>query len=208
MSTIRMAAAQATFRWEARLKEGKIAVFALPKGDGGGVPVPGYPYGYEVAGINNRYHPVMAAKLRALVERGKPDEAANMALEYIAGYEDHADLWVKDQGLEFFLRDCVHNRGPGGAAMILQMALNAGVNGGYYKGLKVDGSVGPKTREKLAQVADADSARALLGYLRRAREKYERDFAHRNEDSPFWKGLVNRWNDIRDRAMPYIGKED
>jgi hypothetical protein len=30
--------------------------------------------------------------------------------------------------------------------------------------------------------------------MRAARERYEREEAHRNETSKFWKGLVNRWN--------------
>lgn len=205
MSKIRMVAAQFTFKWEARMKNGKIAVFKLSKKDGGGVAVPGYPYGYEVAGINNRYHPAMAAKLRALVEAGKHAEAASSALEYIAGYEDYANLWVTDQGLEMFLRDCVHNRGPGGAAMILQIALN------LYRAspvLNIDGGIGPKTRAVLAQALKDPYRQGLLGALRRAREKYERLYVGRDESSEFWKGLVSRWNDLQAMATPYLGKED
>jgi peptidoglycan hydrolase-like protein with peptidoglycan-binding domain len=46
------------------------------------------------------------------------------------------------------------------------------------------------------KVAEQDS-RALLKRIRDAREQYERDVAHRDESSKFWKGLVNRW----DRAL-------
>lgn len=205
-----MLAAAATMKWEARYKNGQLAVFKLSKKDGGGVAVPGYPHGYEVAGINNRYHPVMAAKLRGMVETGNLIGATLAANSYIAGYQDHANLWTKDQGLELFLRDCVFNRGPGGAAMILQIALNlrAGV-GSVLPSLAVDGGVGPKTRAALAEAVQGPGGPGyLLKLLRLARERYERDYAHRDEDSEFWKGLVNRWNDIQDKASQYLGKED
>jgi hypothetical protein len=44
--------------WEARRdSKGRLTVYILPEGDGGGK--------YEVAGINERYHPKKAAELRA-----------------------------------------------------------------------------------------------------------------------------------------------
>jgi lysozyme family protein len=209
MNRIRGVAAEATFKWEARLKNGKLAVFRLVKADGGGIPAPGYPHGFEVAGVNNRYHPQMAARLRSLVERGMYDEARALAVGYIASYQDAAGSWVSDQGVELFLRDSSFNRGPGGAAMILQMALNILFHGTPYtrSGLKIDGGVGPKTRAVIA-AALPERAGPLVRALRTARERYERDEVGRNETSEFWKGLVNRWNDMTEIAMAYTGKED
>lgn len=47
-----------------RDKQGRIQVYHPPANDGGGE--------YEVAGINVRYHADEAAKLRDLIEAGKP----------------------------------------------------------------------------------------------------------------------------------------
>lgn len=163
--------------FEARRKNGKIIVYTLPSGDGGGR--------YEVAGINERYHPVEAAKLRALIESGKPDEAERLATLYIADYTEPAARWTSVPAIEFFLRDSIFNRGPGGAAQIAQMAL----------GVPVDGLFGPVTRGALAgREADAPG---FLQDLRAARESYER--RKRKETSSFWKGLVNRW----DKALAF-----
>ena len=76
--------------------------------------------------------------------------------------------------------DAAFNRGPTGAVRILQDAL----------GLPADGIAGPRTKSAL-QEAEADPEK-LLGDLRAARERYER--RTRDESSPFWKGLSNRWD--------------
>ena len=83
-------------------------------------------------------------------------------------------------GLEAYQRDCTFNRGQGGAAKILQIAL----------GVKVDGGVGPETLGALRQ-AEKDPAK-LLAAMRVAREQYELRVAGRRQE--FWKGLVNRWD--------------
>ena len=50
-----------------RDQRGKLAIYRLPKADGGGT--------FEVAGINDRYHPAKAAQLRDLINKGLPDQA-------------------------------------------------------------------------------------------------------------------------------------
>jgi lysozyme family protein len=89
--------------------------------------------------------------------------------------------WTTVPEIESYLRDSAFNRGPGGAAKILQIAL----------GVKVDGGVGPETLGALRK-AEKDPAK-LLAKLRVAREQYELRVAGRREK--FWKGLVNRWDD-------------
>jgi hypothetical protein len=174
--------------YEARRDQfGHVQVYRLPAGDGGGT--------YEVAGLNDRYHPEEAEHAAALVAQGRYDEAEAYVADFIVKYTDVAAKWTTDPGLEFYLRDCVYNRGPTGAAWILQIAL----------GVDVDGEVGPITMGALQAAKPGE----LLDELRPARETYEREHAGRDESSKFWKGLVNRWNNalatakrFQDEAKP------
>lgn len=171
-------------QFEARRKNGHIAVYELPSGDGGGT--------YEVAGINNRYHPEQARHLKQLIEAGQYEQAEREAAHYIVEYTDPVSTWTQVAALEFYLRDAYFNRGPGGAAKILQKAL----------GVKVDGGVGPIT---LGALAEAEIRPAeLLQRLRTSREWYEREIVKRDETSPFWTGLVNRWNNALTFAQSYL----
>ena len=43
-------------------------------------------------------------------------------MEFIAKYTDVVTGWSTMLGVEFYLRDCAFNRGPKGAARILQRA--------------------------------------------------------------------------------------
>lgn len=174
--------------------QGRLAVYKLPKGDGGGT--------YEVAGINDRYHPRAAGKLREMIESNQHSAATEYAAEYLMGYTDCVRQWFETDGhdvseaypqVEFFLRDTAFNRGAGGAASILQKALS----------VPVDGHVGPFTRSALAEQLE-DSADELLDRLRAAREWYERNKVGRDESSKFWKGLVNRWNKAVEAARSLV----
>lgn len=99
--------------YEARRdSQGRLAVYQLPANDGGGT--------YDLAGINDRYHPQQAAHLRDLISAGKYAEAEASAVENMVKYTDAAAGWSTNAGVEFFLRDCVFNRGPMRAAKILQ----------------------------------------------------------------------------------------
>lgn len=165
-----------------RDNQGRLKVYFLPAGDGGGR--------YEVAGINDRYHPTEAAALRGLVEAGNFAEAEAAAQRYIAAYTDAADRWTPYDAVEFYLRDCIFNRGAGGAAKIYQGALGVGVDGG----------VGPITLAAGERVEPA----AFVRQLRVARERYEREVVRRDESSPFWRGLVNRWNNALAFAETFL----
>jgi len=160
-------------QWEGRYKGGKLQVYELPSNDGGGK--------YEVAGINDKYHPQMANKLVALIKAGKHAEAEEAAAEHIAKFTDPTAQYVKNAGLEAFLRDTAFNRGPTGAVKILQIALN----------VTADGKIGPITRGLLSS-KEATAPVELLQALRAARETYERNYAPNRPN--LWAGLENRWN--------------
>lgn len=168
--------------YEARRdSDGKIKVYKLPSGDGGGT--------FEVAGINDRYHPEIAARLKSLIEQGKQDQAEQEATDYIAHYTAPIANKATNPGVQFAIQDAAFNRGLGGATKILQRAL----------GVDVDGKFGPKTKAALEE-AEKDP-KALIKKFRAAREAYERETVKRNESSKFWKGLVNRWNNQERDAL-------
>src|SRR5215475_9473650 len=112
-----------------RDNHGHLKVYKLPPGDGGGR--------YEVAGINERYNKDIADALVSLIEQKRFDEAEALAIDFIAEDTDRAVSWTAIPALEFYLRDCIFNRGAGGAARILQAAL----------GVAQDGAIGQETRE-------------------------------------------------------------
>lgn len=154
--------------------KGRLAVYELPSGDGGG--------SYEVGGINDRYHPCEAKLLADLITAGRYGEAEEHAVEIIANLTDTVITWSSVAAIESYLRDMAFNRGTRGSARILQQAL----------GVEDDGLVGTMTRAAL-KTQEADPV-SLLDRMRAAREQYERDVVGRDESSKFWKGLVNRWN--------------
>mgnify|MGYP000609092693 CR=1 FL=1 len=184
----RLAMAQWIVNVEARRdKAGRLRVYMLPKGDGGGT--------YEIAGINDKYHPEIAAKLRTYLDWNKFAEAEALAVEHIAQCTDVVATWCREPGIEFFLRDCAFNRGARGAAMILQGALN----------VARDGRVGPVTRKALAVFTPPKRPSytvRLLSFLRAERERYERRVAPPEGDrAKFWRGLVNRWDAAHAEAL-------
>lgn len=156
-----------------RDSRGRIKVHYLDPDDGGGR--------YEVAGINERYHKEEADHLVALIRANRHEEAESFAAEFIATYTDGASRWCQTVAIEFYLRDCMFNRGPGGAAWIVQHAV----------GVVTDRRVGPITRAAIRS-EERDPAR-LLVKLRTSREVWERKRG-RDESSRYWRGLVNRWN--------------
>lgn len=158
--------------------KGNLKIYTLPKADGGGT--------YEIAGINDRYHPEAAKHLAELIKRGFPQDAEIRARNYILEYTDVVSGWHPSSAVEAYLRDTAFNRGPGGAAKILQRAL----------GVKIDGGVGPITKAAAAKVPAAK----LLLDLRKARESYELAIAPPvGARKKFWKGLQSRW----DKALKF-----
>jgi len=179
---------------EGRFKNGKLQYYNLPRGDGGG--------SYEVAGINVKYHPSKARRLKSLIVSGKNEQAYEEAVEYIIDYTRRVRDWHPDVRVQCYLRDMAFNRGPTGCAKILQHALKTAKS---YNG-EIDGKVGSVTRA----AAKNHKAEDLLLRLVLSRQWYEREVVGRNEKSRFWAGLVNRWIDAVQTCLeigdPYHSK--
>jgi hypothetical protein len=121
-------AAKTTVNWEGRRdKKGNLSVYALPAGDMGG--------DYEVAGINDRYHPEAFRKIAGLPAQQREEAAAKYISEYTAPFVSKLP-----QAIQPFAQDMAFNRGMGGATKYIQEGLNSlGVK------VAVDGAIGPKT---------------------------------------------------------------
>lgn len=162
--------------------EGKIPpkVFIAPDGNP------------EIAGITRVDHPREYAKLKGLLEQKRDKELIEEVIRYYNEYTDPAQNWTDQAGYEFFLRDCILNRGPTGAAEILQMAVTPN---------NVDLEVGPSTRAALAALPFETG----IMKLRDARERYEdKKYGKANRQAKGqWEGLLNRWNKARDQARVF-----
>jgi len=169
-----------TVEWEGRKdKQGNLSVYKLPTGDMGG--------NFEVAGINDRYHPEAFKAISSLPAQ----ERAKAAAEYIQGYT--APLVEKlPQALQPFTQDLAFNRGLGGATKYIQQGLNA-----LGQKVAVDGGFGPKTLAAINQV----EPRALMRAASDAQLQDEYNMAERNPArKKFIPGLEAR---IRNRLSTF-----
>jgi lysozyme family protein len=166
--------------WEGRKdKQGNLSVYKLPTGDMGG--------NFEVAGINDRYHPEAFKAISSLPAQ----ERAKAAAEYIQGYT--APLVERlPQALQPFTQDLAFNRGLGGATKYIQQGLNT-----LGQKVAVDGGFGPKTLAAINQV----EPRALMRAASDAQLQDEYNMAERNPArKKFIPGLEAR---IRNRLSTF-----
>ena len=169
-----------TVEWEGRKdKQGNLSVYKLPTGDMGG--------NFEVAGINDRYHPEAFKAISSLPAQ----ERAKAAAEYIQGYT--APLVERlPQALQPFTQDLAFNRGLGGATKYIQQGLNT-----LGQKVAVDGGMGPKTLTAINQV----EPRALMRAASQAQLEDEYRMAERNPArKKFIQGLESR---IRNRLSTF-----
>jgi len=173
-------AARKTVDFEARKdKAGNVAVYQLPSGDGGGT--------FEVAGINDRYHPGEATRLASLPPEQRAEAAAQYVRKYTAPVVD-----VMPQPVKAFTQDMVFNRGPTGAVRYFQRGLNS-----LGQNLAVDGQLGPKTLAAIGAV----EPKALMRAASLAQLEDERRMAERNPArQKFMAGLESR---IRNRLSVF-----
>lgn len=165
-------AARRTVEWEGRKdKQGNLAVYNLPSGDMGG--------SYEVAGINDKYHPEAAKALRNMAPEQRKDYAANYIVQYTAPL-----VSKMPEKLQPFVQDLAFNRGMGGATIYLQQALNK-----LGQNVAVDGGMGPKTLQAINSVNPSE----LMREASKAQLLDERRRAEQNPDRrKFLNGLENR----------------
>lgn len=145
----------------------------------------------EIAGITQKDHPLKFEELKRLHDMGLKDKLQSEVIKYYLEYTAPAQNWTDRAGVEFFLRDCILNRGPTGAADILQRAVR----------VPVDHQVGPTTRGALAALTP-DNA---IDELRLAREVYE-DVKYGKASriaKGQWQGLLNRWNKAHAQAKAF-----
>ena len=165
-----------TVEWEGRKdKQGNLAVYKLPSGDMGG--------NYEVAGINDRYHPEAFKAISSLPAQDR----AKAAAEYIQGYT--APLVEKlPQAIQPFTQDLAFNRGLGGATKYIQQGLNT-----LGQRVAVDGGLGPKTLAAINQV----EPRALMRAASQA--QLDDEYRRASEDPDFAKFIPGLESRIRNR---------
>ncbi len=165
-------AAMKTVDFEARVDdEGYPKVYKLPSGDTGG--------SYEVAGINDRYHPEAFKRISALPREQRKAAAA----EYIQTYT--APLVSKlPPAIQPFAQDMAFNRGLGGATKYFQQGLN-----NLGQRVEVDSGIGPKT---LAAINKVD-AKTLMREATKAQMDDEYRMASANPSRvALLPGLTNR----------------
>ena len=173
-------AAMETVKFEGRFdQDGNLAIYKLPDGDGGG--------SYEIAGINDKYHPKEFERISSLPPKDRAQEAARYIRDYTSPLVSQLP-----KIMQAFTQDLAFNRGMGGATRFIQRGLNA-------LGIKVDvdGKIGPKTLKAI----DSVHPRALMQAISQAQLDYEYDLAYNDSSrKKFIKGLENR---IRNRQAMF-----
>ena len=173
-------AALKTIDWEARKdKQGNVQVYKLPTGDMGG--------SFEVAGINDKYHPDAFKRIASLPAQERAQAAAQYVKEYTSPFVNKLPEPIRP-----FAQDLAFNRGMGGATKYIQQGLNA-----LGQKVVVDGGLGPKTLAAINQV----DPRALMRAASQAQLNDEYKMAQANPArKKFIGGLESR---IRNRLASF-----
>ena len=169
-------AALKTIDFEARKdKQGNVQVYKLPAGDMGG--------NFEVAGINDKYHPDAFKRISSLPAQERAQAAAQYVKEYTSPFVSKLP-----QAVQPFAQDLAFNRGMGGATKYIQQGLNT-----LGQKVAVDGGLGPKTLQAINEV----EPKALMRAASQAQLEDEYRMAQRNPArKKFIGGLESR---IRNR---------
>ena len=169
-------AALKTIDFEARKdKQGNVQVYKLPAGDMGG--------NFEVAGINDKYHPDAFKRISSLPAQDRTQAAAQYVKEYTSPFVSKLP-----EAVQPFAQDLAFNRGMGGATKYIQQGLNT-----LGQKVAVDGGLGPKTLQAINQV----EPKALMRAASQAQLEDEYRMAQRNPArKKFIGGLESR---IRNR---------
>jgi lysozyme family protein len=99
--------------------------------------------------------------------------------------------------LELLMFDAAVNHGPGGAAKLLQRALNVLIAAAGGQQLKVDGGIGPRTIDAVSHQKIPDICQS---YLKERRDLYDRIVRNDPTQQKFLKGWLNRVDDVQKKA--------
>lgn len=165
------------------------------KVEGGYVNDPDDPGGETIYGISRRAYPDVWARAEA---QGRQPSQADAYVVYRDIWRDSgaADIAKLDSNaaprLAIAVFDAAVNHGPGRAAVLLQRATGAGV--------RQDGSIGPKTLERVQERLKYDSAgRSLLTDLRTERTRYYHRITAKNPSlTKFYRGWMQRLTTLDD----------
>ena len=173
-------AALKTIDWEARKdKQGNVQVYKLPSEDMGG--------NFEVAGINDKYHPEAFKRIASLPAQDRAQAAAQYIKEYTSPFVSKLPEPIRP-----FAQDLAFNRGMGGATKYIQQGLRT-----LGQNVSVDGAIGPKTLAAISQV----QPQALMRAASDAQLQDEYRMAQANPArKKFISGLENR---IRNRLATF-----
>ena len=165
-----------TVNWEGRRDaSGNLSVYKLPAGDMGG--------NFEIAGINDRYHPEAFKAISALPAQDREEAAAEYIRSYTAPLVSQLPAPMRP-----FAQDLAFNRGLGGAARYIQQGLRE-----LGQDIAVDGKLGPQTLAAIQNV----QPRALMQATSNAQLQDEYQKAEIDpRRKKFIPGLENR---IRNR---------
>ena len=159
-------AALKTIDFEARKdKQGNVQVYKLPAGDMGG--------NFEVAGINDKYHPDAFKRISSLPAQERAQAAAQYVKEYTSPFVSKLP-----EAVQPFAQDLAFNRGMGGATKYIQQGLNT-----LGQKVAVDGGLGPKTLQAINQV----EPKALMRAASQAQLEDEYRMAQRNPEKKVYR---------------------
>ena len=167
--------------YEARLDgAGKVTVYNLPRWDQWG--------SYEVAGINNGYHPQEAARLASLIRSWNQEQAKKEAIKYIEQFTQAENKVVsQNKGVNFMMLDSTFHRWGGGSASIASYILDGQFSTNWDQ----------NKQARWSQLERQDP-RWLISRIRDAREGYELyKFGRRSQ---FWAGFESRWDKAQRQA--------
>ena len=151
-------AAKTTVNWEGRRdKKGNLSVYALPAGDMGG--------DYEVAGINDRYHPEAFRKIAGMSAQDREEAAAQYISQYTAPLVSQLPPSIQP-----FAQDMAFNRGMGGATKYIQQGLRS-IGQNNPRELMIAASQAQLADERARAAADPRRKKFMLGLENRINDR-------------------------------------
>ncbi len=170
--------------YEKRLDEsGNLKVYKLPRWDKWGT--------YEVAGINDKYHPREAAHLASLIRSGRQDEAKRQAMKYIEQFTQWKNKVIsQNRGVNFMMLDATFHRGWWGSASMASYILDGQFSSDW-----------DWNKQARWNQLEKQNPQWLIARIKDARRAYEIYIFGRREQ--FWAGFESRWDKAQRQANSF-----